>query len=165
MSQSAAVVRPQAPSRLELARSRARLGVVPRRIVPASRTPFVVLVVCLLVGGVVTLLLFNTSLQQASFLESSLRDRAASLAAEEQLLRMDLEERRDPQQLAEVAKSQGMVQSGSPQFVRLDGDEALGTATPAVPGTGVRLREKAPAKPKVLRPQQIKVAAGAARED
>lgn len=165
MSQSAAVVRPNAPSRLELARSRARLGVVPRRIVPASRTPFVVLVVCLLVGGVVTLLLFNTSLQQASFVESGLRQQAASLGAQEQLLRMDIEQRRDPQQLAEVAKGQGMVLAGSPQFVRLDDEETLGAATPAVPGNGVRLRGKAPAKPKVLQPQQIKVPAGSARED
>ena len=51
----------------EAAVERARLTVVPRARTRAARVPFVSLVTLLLLGGVVGLLLFNTSMQQSSW--------------------------------------------------------------------------------------------------
>ena len=72
---------PRVPRIAEAAVERARLTVVPaagaRR---APRVPFVILVSLLLVGGVVGLLLFNTSMQQASFTATALEQQAAVLA-------------------------------------------------------------------------------------
>ena len=53
----------------------------PRRRVRAARVPFVTLVSLLLLGGVVGLLLFNTSMQQASFAATSLEGQASTLDA------------------------------------------------------------------------------------
>ena len=57
----------------------------------APRVPFVTLVSLVLVAGIVGLLLFNTSMQQASFAASSLENQADALAAREQTLRMELD--------------------------------------------------------------------------
>ena len=66
------------PRIAEAAVERARLTVVPaRRGAPAARVPFVMLVSLLLVGGVAGLLLFNTSMQQASFTATAMEDQAA----------------------------------------------------------------------------------------
>ena len=54
--------RTRVPRFAEAAVERARLTVVPRRATRAPKVPFVALVSLLLVGGVVGLLLFNTSM-------------------------------------------------------------------------------------------------------
>jgi hypothetical protein len=79
MSSPAFQIRSRVPRMAEAAAERARLRVVPRRRVRAARVPFVTLVSLLLVGGVAGLLLFNTSMQQASFTATALENRAASL--------------------------------------------------------------------------------------
>ena len=88
---------------------RARLAVVPRVRVRAARFPFVTLVSVILLGGVVGLLCFNTSMQQAAFTESRLSAQATTLAARQQSLEMELEKLRDPQHLAAQAQQQGLV--------------------------------------------------------
>ncbi|MGH3307948.1 MAG: hypothetical protein ACRDOX_09690, partial [Nocardioides sp.] len=60
----------------EAAVERARLTVVPRRRTRAARMPFVMLVSLVLLGGVIGLLLFNTSMQQASFAATALEEQA-----------------------------------------------------------------------------------------
>ena len=83
--------RPACPRLAEAAVDRARLTVVPRVRARAPRVPFVTLVSLVLLGGVVGLLMFNTSMQQASFAATALEDQAATLTAREQTLRMELE--------------------------------------------------------------------------
>ena len=93
--------------------------------------PFVVLVSLLLVGGVVGLLLFNTSMQQSSFATTALENQAQTLSAREETLRMDLEQLRDPQRLAESAQRSGMVPPpASVCFLHPDG-KITGTCAPA----------------------------------
>ena len=58
------------------------------------------LVSLVLVGGIVGLLLFNTSMQQASFAATSLESEATHLAARQQTLQMELDELRNPQRVA-----------------------------------------------------------------
>jgi len=133
----------------------ARLTVVTRRPVRAPRVPFVTLVAALLVVGVVGLLLFNTSMQQASFAATSMEQRAEMLASRQQVLQMELDDLRDPQELAVRAKRLGMVPAGGPAFLRLSDGEVLGSPTVADAGDGIRIAPLPPVKPKSLRPDPV----------
>jgi hypothetical protein len=110
---------------------RARLTVVPRRRVQASRFPFVTLVSLMLLGGVIGLLCFNTSLQEAAFTEARLEKQATSLAAQQQALESDIQDLRNPQHVAAAAEKQGMVIAGSPAMLHVDTGKVDGVPTPA----------------------------------
>lgn len=150
----AAQVRQRIPRIAETAVERARLTVVPRRRTRAARVPFVALVSLLLVGGVVGLLLFNTSMQQASFATTALEEQATSLSAREQTLKMDLERLRDPQVLAEKARREGLVPPPPPCFLHPDGS-VEGTCTPAVAADALPIAPPPPAKPAELTPDPV----------
>lgn len=113
---------------------RARLAVVPRTRVQAPRLPFVTLVSLILVGGVVGLLCFNTSMQQAAFAATSLDQQATSLAARQQTLEMELEQLRDPQRIADKAQRQGLVIPTSVAMIEVPSGKVIGTAAPAEAG-------------------------------
>jgi cell division protein FtsL len=132
------------------------LSVVPRRRPRAPRVPFLALVTVTLVGGVVGLLLFNTSMQQASFAATNLEEEAEALTAKQQTLEMEVEELRDPQRIAQAAQDLGMVQPASSGFVRPDGS-IVGEAVPAGGGGQLRLRARPPARPRVLDPAPVVV--------
>ncbi len=151
--------RSRVPRIAEAAVERARLTVVPRGAGRSPRVPFVALVSLLLVGGVIGLLLFNTSMQQASFTATSLEQRAQLLAAEEQSLQMELETLRDPQRVAMEARSIGMVPPANPAFIRLSDGQVLGTPVAAVPEDGIRIAPLPTRKPKSLRPDVVVVPA------
>ncbi len=131
---------------------KARLTVVPRVRTRAPRVPFVTLVSLVLVGGIVGLLLFNTSMQQASFAVSSLQGQADTLAAREQTLRMELDELRNPQRVAQEAQAMGMVIPAAPVFLDLRTGKTSGVRTPSTPENAIQLLPPAPAKPAVLAP-------------
>lgn len=152
MSSPATQPRLRVPRIAQDAVDRARLSVVPRVRSRAPRVPFVTLVSLVLVGGIVGLLLFNTSLQQASFAAASLEDQADALAAREQTLRMELDELRNPQRVATQAQQMGMVIPAAPVFLDLDGGGVTGVRTPTTPANALRLQPKAPIKPAVLAP-------------
>jgi hypothetical protein len=143
------------PRFAEAAVERARLTVVPRRVQKAPRVPFVSLVSLLLVGGIAGLLLFNTSMQQASFVATSMEQQATVLAGKEESLRMQLHRLRDPQRVAARAKQLGMVPATDPAFIRLSDGEVLGKATPAAPTNTMRIEPLPPAKPESLRPRMV----------
>jgi hypothetical protein len=138
---------------------KARLTVVPRVRTRAPRVPFVTLVSLVLLGGIVGLLLFNTSLQQASFSASALEGEADSLAAREQTLRMELDQLRDPQRVALEAQQMGMVIPSSPVFLDLQTGKTLGVRTPATRENAIQLMPPAPIKPRVYEPDPVVVTA------
>jgi cell division protein FtsB len=148
-------LRSRLPKIADGAVERARLTVVPRRGTPATRVPFVVLVSLLLLGGVAGLLLFNTHMQQASFLATSLEEKAQILDAREQTLKMQLETLRDPQLLAVRAREMGMVPPANPAFIRLPDGEVLGHPGPATAEDAIRIRPLPTRKPKSLRPEPV----------
>ncbi len=152
MSSPAVQFRSRMPRIAEAAVERARLTVVPRRRVRAARVPFVSLVSLVLLGGVIGLLLFNTSMQQASFAATSLESQASTLSAREQTLRMELDVLRNPQHVAEQARRMGMVTAGSPAFLSLADGKILGDAAPPDPAQNVRILPPAPQLPAVLNP-------------
>jgi cell division protein FtsB len=139
----------------EAAVERARLTVVPRRRTRAARMPFVMLVSLVLLGGVIGLLLFNTSMQQASFAATTLEHQANTLTAREQTLQMELEVLRDPQRVAEHAQNLGMVPAPNPVFLRLSDGKVLGERIAATPANRLRVRPLPPVKPAVLAPAPI----------
>ncbi len=155
MSQPAVQLRSRLPRLADAAIARARLSVVPRTRTKTPRVPFVVLVSMLLLSGVVGLLLFNTSMQQASFAATALNEQATTLSAREQTLKMELDKLRDPQRVAQEAVRLGMVPPASPAFLELPSGKVLGDALPATRLNAVRLYARPPAKPRLINPPPI----------
>ena len=155
MSSPAAQLRTRVPRIAEAAVERARLRVVPRRRTKAARVPFVALVSLVLLGGVIGLLLFNTSMQQAAFATTALEEQAGTLTARQQTLEMELDVLRNPQRVAERAQGMGMVPSGTPAYLMLEDGKVLGEPVPATPQNGVRLQARPPVKPALLDPDPI----------
>ncbi|MFJ7265856.1 hypothetical protein ACIQV3_04170 [Streptomyces sp. NPDC099050] len=96
----------------------------------AARTPFVLLVVALLGGGLISLLLLNSALNQGSFQLSKLKRETTALTDEEQALQRDVDGYSAPDALQRRAHELGLVPGGSPVFIGPDGKVA-GTASPA----------------------------------
>jgi cell division protein FtsL len=151
MSSPAAQVRSRVPRIASAAVEKARLSVVPRARTRAPKVPFVTLVSLVLISGVVGLLLFNTSMTQASFAATELEQQATSLAAREQTLKMELEDLRKPDRVATQAQEMGMVPPTAPTFLTLDG-KVLGEKLPALPENKLNLSPPTPIKPKILSP-------------
>lgn len=158
-------VRTRIPRIAEAAAEKARLTVVPRRRRPAGRAPFLALVSMVLLAGVVGLLLFNTSMQQASFTTTALEQQADRLAARQQSLEMKLEELRDPQRIASAAQRLGMVQACSPAFLRLGTGEVSGAPCTSTPANALQIHPKAPTKPAILNPPATVVTVEAPASD
>jgi hypothetical protein len=116
-----------------------RLTVVPRTAGHTPKVPFVVLVLLVLGGGLVGLLVLNTSLQQGAFYEASLQDQQNALATQREDLRLKIAALRDPQRLAREAHSLGMVPNTSPVFIDLRDGSVIGDPQPAIAATDLRL--------------------------
>ena len=157
MSDLMGQARARLPRFADTAVERARLTVVPRRRTRARRLPFALLVGVVLLAGVVGLLMFNTSMQQASFTATALEARAAALHAEEQSLRMELDELRDPQQVAVRAQELGMVPVANPAFLRLTDGRILGNAAPAAPRDRQRITPLPLAEPSAFVGKRVTV--------
>ncbi|MER5732779.1 septum formation initiator, partial [Streptomyces sp. NPDC002138] len=96
----------------------------------AGRTPFVLLVVVLLGGGLISLLLLNSALNQGSFQLSKLKKETTSLTDEQQALQRDVDAQSAPDALERRARELGLVPGGSPVFLGPDG-KVSGTPTAA----------------------------------
>lgn len=96
----------------------------------AARMPFVLLVVALLGGGLISLLLLNSALNEGSFRLSKLKKETTVLTDEEQALQRDVDAYSAPDALQRRAQELGLVPGGSPVFISPDGKVA-GAAAPA----------------------------------
>jgi cell division protein FtsB len=157
MSSTAPALRTRVPRLAEAALERARLTVVPKRSRRrTSPVPFLVLVSMLAVGGVVGLLLFNTSMQQASFRATALQNQADDLSAREEALELQLQELRDPTRIARRAQDLGMVlPTTSVAFLDLRTGEVEGTPAPATPDGAVPLSSPPQPRPAQLDPAPV----------
>lgn len=158
MSNPAPQLRSRLPRVAQAAVERARLTVVPRRRTRAPRVPFVTLVSAILLGGVVGLLLFNTSMQQASFDAAALERQASDLGARQEALQMDIQTLRDPDRIARAAQRQGLVIPTTTGVLDLGSGKVRGNALPA---NGPRLPLGPPAskRPAELDPPTVRVKA------
>ncbi|MFG2876748.1 hypothetical protein ACGFYU_17450 [Streptomyces sp. NPDC048337] len=98
----------------------------------AARMPFVLLVVALLGGGLISLLLLNSALNEGSFQLTKLKRETTALTDEEQALQRDVDGYSAPDALQRRAQELGLVPGGSPVFIGPDG-KITGTASPAEP--------------------------------
>ncbi|MDH6227401.1 septum formation initiator [Streptomyces sp. MJP52] len=126
------------PSKPQLRGRAARLAaLLPTGTSHAARTPFVLLVVTLLGGGLITLLLLNSALSEGSFRLSDLRQETKTLTDEEQALQRDVDAYAEPDALARRARELGMVPGGDPAFLEPDGtvrgEPGPATAVPSPP--------------------------------
>ncbi|WP_405879206.1 hypothetical protein OG762_11470 [Streptomyces sp. NBC_01136] len=87
----------------------------------AARTPFVLLVVLLLGGGLISLLVLNSALSEGSFRLDDLQKDTKSLTDEEQALQRDVDAYSAPDALQRRAHELGMVPGGDPAFLNPDG--------------------------------------------
>ncbi|MEV7174220.1 hypothetical protein AB0O18_31550 [Streptomyces sp. NPDC093224] len=92
--------------------------------------PFVLLVVALLAGGLISLLLLNSALNEGSFQLSRLKKETTALTDEEQALQRDVDAYSAPDALQRRAHELGLVPGGSPVFLGPDGSVS-GSAAPA----------------------------------
>nr|WP_187282019.1 septum formation initiator family protein [Streptomyces sp. gb1(2016)] len=105
----------------------------------AARTPFVLLVVLLLAGGLISLLLLNSALNEGSFRLSKLKRETTELTDEQQALQRDVDKYSEPDALERRARELGMVPGGSPAFLDPDGkvrgvpERATAQPSPAAP--------------------------------
>ncbi|MFJ1583381.1 cell division protein FtsL [Streptomyces sp. NPDC088197] len=108
--------------------------------------PFVLLVVTLLAGGLLSLLLLNGAVNQDSFELNKLQKETNGYTDEQQQLQQEVDQYAAPGGLEQRARQLGMVPGGNPAFLNPDGsvrgtpEEA--TAPPAPPPTS-----KAPPAP------------------
>ncbi|MFJ6779341.1 hypothetical protein [Streptomyces yangpuensis] len=111
-------------TRGQAARIGRALGARPARPRPggqAARMPFVLLVVALLAGGLISLLLLNSALNEGSFQLSRLKKETTTLTDEEQALQRDVDAYSAPDALQRRARELGLVPGGSPVFIGQDG--------------------------------------------
>ncbi|MCX4525440.1 MULTISPECIES: hypothetical protein [unclassified Streptomyces] len=95
--------------------------------------PFVLLVVALLGGGLISLLLLNSALNEGSFQLSNLKKETTALTDEEQALQRDVDGYSAPDALQRRAHELGLVPGGSPVFIGPDGKVAGAAATASEP--------------------------------
>ena len=139
MSSHLSQAKARAPRRVTTPSRGGRLTLVPRAARGTPKVPFVVLVLLVLGGGLVGLLVLNTSLQQGAFYEASLQDQQSALATKQEDLRLEVAALRDPQRLAREAQSLGMVPNTNPAFIDLSDGSVLGDPKPATAGTSPQL--------------------------
>ncbi|MFI9345909.1 septum formation initiator family protein [Streptomyces sp. NPDC052773] len=98
----------------------------------AARTPFVLLVVLLLGGGLIGLLVLNSALSEGSFKLDDLQRETKNLTDEEQALQRDIDAYSAPDALQRRARELGMVPGGDPAFLNPDGTvEGIPSPAPA----------------------------------
>ncbi|MFE5332600.1 cell division protein FtsL [Embleya sp. NPDC056575] len=99
------------------AKTMTRIRLAARRAKGTTRTPFVVLVVALLGGGLLSLLLLNTALNQGSFEVGRLQKRQDQLTDDREALQRELDAKAAPGELARRAQELGLVPGGSAVFI------------------------------------------------
>ncbi|MFI9598782.1 septum formation initiator family protein [Streptomyces sp. NPDC052043] len=100
----------------------------------AARTPFVLLVVLLLGGGLIGLLMLNSALSEGAFQREGLQKDAKNLTDEEQALQRDIDSYSAPDALQLRARRLGMVPGGDPAFLGADGTvKGVPSAAPTPP--------------------------------
>ncbi|MFH9085963.1 septum formation initiator family protein [Streptomyces sp. NPDC017673] len=106
----------------ELKGRAARLArLLPAGRAQAARTPFVLLVVVLLGGGLIGLLVLNSALSEGSFELADLEKQTKNLTDQEQALQRDIDAYSSPDALQRRARQLGMVPGGDPAFLGPDG--------------------------------------------
>ncbi|MFI9362978.1 cell division protein FtsL [Kitasatospora sp. NPDC053057] len=118
-----------------------------------GRTPFAVLVVVLLAGGLLGLLALNTALNEGSFELSRLQKQTTKATDEQQSLQHEIDQASAPDALAKRAGELGMVPAGGMAFLDVpNGGKVIGTPGPA--------QDSPPVKKSTVEPWPMKPSPG-----
>ncbi len=138
--------------------------------IQAARTPFVLLVVLLLGGGLIGLLVLNSALSEGQFKLDDLQKQTKSLTDEEQALQRDVDAYSAPDALQRRAHELGMVPGGDPAFLDPNGtvkgvpqQAAARTAanTPVVLAPEALVSSPSPSRPQAPAPMSTPAASPA----
>ncbi|NYH54343.1 MULTISPECIES: hypothetical protein [Nocardiopsis] len=105
-------------------RARARAGAQVR----APRIPFVLLILCLLGGALVSLLVLRSVVAEGAFTIANLQDQNQQLSYEEQQLRSTVAHMETSERISEEAEAMGMEQGDAPLFLDPERGEIAGSA-------------------------------------
>lgn len=108
-----------------------RLRVAPPLPVTVPRTPFVVLLLALVIGGVLGILMLNTMINENAFRLADLHREANTLDQREQQLDRELAELSSAGNLEAAAKKLGLVPADAPAHLRLPDGRVFGVPRPA----------------------------------
>jgi hypothetical protein len=108
---------------------------------------FAALCMLLLIGGLMGLLMLNTSMAEGSFTLHRLQATSGELTDTEQALTAAIDAQKAPANLAARAAELGMVPADSAAFLRLSDGAVLGVATPAKKRPGFTVVTAPQAKP------------------
>lgn len=109
-----------------------RLRIVAAPAHTRSRAGAAIACVTLLVGGLVTLLLLQMSLERGAYTLQKTQSQARLLSEQEQSLQEEIERLRAPQNLAALAGKYGMVPAPQPAFLQASDGKVLGVPAPGV---------------------------------
>ena len=126
-----ALVKEPAPRQLPDGPPVPQLKVAPPLPVPVPRTPFVVLVLLVVAGGVLGILLLNTKVNENAFILHDLRQEQAALDQRQQELEQEIARAGTPAQLAEEARRLGLEQAEELAYLRLPDGELVHEPMPA----------------------------------
>jgi cell division protein FtsB len=153
---TAASVARALPRALQQSPRPAYLRLVAARRSSAAKTPFVLVVVLILVTGLLGLLALNTVLAQDAFKLHALQVSSRVLADREQALQRQVADLQSPQSLAARATRQGMVPGGPPAFLQLPDGKVLGAPEPGADPLPIVLPAPVTAKVVIRRPAVAK---------
>ncbi|WP_117208302.1 hypothetical protein [Allorhizocola rhizosphaerae] len=108
-----------------------KLRLVPPVPVKVVRTPFVILVIMVVVAGVLGILVLNTKINQNAFELAALRDEQNRLDLRQQQLEQQIAEYESPGNLAAAGRKLGLVDPGAPAFITLPDGKIIGVPKPA----------------------------------
>ncbi|MEV5825442.1 hypothetical protein AB0L25_07695 [Spirillospora sp. NPDC052242] len=129
-----AVKTPAKPAAPRASKAKTRAEAAPRRAGHSPpRTPFILLIVGLLGGALVSLLLLNTVLAKDAFTLTRLQQSNERLAERQQELELQNAQERSPEKLAERAESLGMKENEVPVFFDADTGRPSGQEIRPVP--------------------------------
>ncbi|GGK26088.1 hypothetical protein GCM10010124_18320 [Pilimelia terevasa] len=112
---TALAAQPAAPRR----RAASWLTVAPPAPVAVPRAPFVALLLLVVVGGVLGILVVNTTVMENAFKLQTLQQQHAALDQEEAELRKKIEDAEAPNSLYRAAERLGMTYDGQPAVITL----------------------------------------------
>jgi hypothetical protein len=99
--------------------------------VGVPRTPFIFLLVLVVVAGVLGILVLNSTINQNAFKLDALRASQAELDLRQQQLEQFIAEKESPGSLAAAAAKLGLSDPGPPAFILLPDGKVIGVPRPA----------------------------------
>lgn len=104
----------------------------------ARRTPFVVVLLAIVGGGLVGLILISTVMQAQTFELAELTAEARELETAQEALQREVSELESPENLGPLAVAHGMVPSQTPVYLQLSDGTVRGSPKPAEERSNIR---------------------------